>query len=116
MDNLNKLKKRAIEFGFDESLVNSIKFKYNGKFNLNGTLGRYCPIKKTIEIAPLIDNDVIFPTVAHELVHALQRETMGLVPYLLALTFQRKRIEEDAMEVENLLYEQFEEEARKAVL
>jgi hypothetical protein len=110
---LNELKDLAIEFGFDRKLVESIEFKYNNKFGWDGVLGRYCPIRKTIEIAPDIDVYVIFPTVVHELVHALQRDTMGLIPYLLSLTFHRKRIEADAEELEEQLYDIFEAEARK---
>ena len=113
MEQLRQLKELAIEFGFEERLVNAIKFKYNPKFNINGILGRYCPIRKTIEIAPDINIYVIFPTVVHELVHALQRDTMGLIPYLMALTLQRKRIEEDARLLEEQLYELFEAEANK---
>lgn len=115
MNKIEELKLKAIDFGFESRLVNAIKFKYNPKFNINGILGRYCPIKNTIEIAPDIDTAVIFPTVVHELVHALQKDTMGLIPYLLALTLQRKRIERDAEELEELLYELFEAEARKPV-
>ena len=110
---LDELKELAIDFGFESRLVNAIKFKYNPKFNINGILGRYCPIRKTIEIAPDINIYVIFPTVVHELVHALQRDTMGLIPYLMALTLQRKRIEEDARLLEEQLYELFEAEANK---
>ena len=109
------LKEFAIDFGFEEKLVNSIKFKYNPKFNINGILGRYCPIRKTIEIAPDINIYVIFPTVVHELVHALQRDTMGLIPYLMALTLHRKRIEEDARLLEEQLYERIEAEARQPI-
>jgi hypothetical protein len=112
---LEKLKEKAIDFGFEEKLVNSITFKYNPKFNINGILGRYCPIRKTIEIAHGIAFDVIFPTVVHELVHALQRDTMGLIPYLMALTLQRKRIEEDARFLEEQLYELFDLEARRPI-
>ena len=112
---LDELKELAIEFGFDRKLVEPIKFKYNPKFSMDGILGRYCPIRKTIEIAPDISIYVIFPTVVHELVHALQRDTMGLVPYLMALTLHRKRIEEDARLLEEQLYEQIEAEARQPI-
>ena len=115
MKNLEQLKAKAIEFGFEEKLVNSLKFKYNPKFNMDGILGRYCPIKKTLEIAPDIDIEVIFPTVVHELVHALQRETMGLIPYCMALTLLRRRIEADAQELENRLYEEFEAKANQPI-
>ena len=113
MQKLEELKELAIEFGFDRKLVEPIKFKYNQKFSMYGILGRYCPIRKTIEIAPDINLYVIFPTVVHELVHALQRDTMGLIPYLMALTLQRKRIEEDARLLEEQLYELFAAEANK---
>lgn len=113
MKQLEQLKELAVEFGFDRKLVEPIKFKYNPKFGMDGILGRYCPIRKTIEIAPDINIYVIFPTVVHELVHALQRDTMGLIPYLMALTLHRKRIEADAIELEEQLYELFANEANQ---
>jgi hypothetical protein len=108
-----EIKKKAIDYGFDMDFVNSIKVEFTEDgYGYDSKLGKYLPIQKKII---LYDDRVeaIFPTYLHELTHALQHKHLGLLPYLLALTFLRSKIEKDAREIEDRIYEHIEHEAGK---
>jgi hypothetical protein len=111
MTKAQKLKKMALDYGFDFDLVNPIKIEFTNAsdfgFADGQKLGKYLPIQNKIK---LYDTDAksIFPTYCHELVHALQRQKLGLIPYFFALTFLRKRIEKDAYEMEDRIYDRMQ--------
>lgn len=106
-----ELKEKAIDYGFDEKLVIPIGIEFTDAkgfgFGNNEKLGRYLPLHNKIQLYN-IDIDCIFPTYCHELVHALQRQKLGLILYFLALTFCRSRIEKDAYEMEDRIYDHME--------
>jgi hypothetical protein len=106
-----EIKKNAIEYGFDADFVNSIKVEFTEDgYGYDSKLGKYLPIqKKIILYDDLIES--IFPTYLHELTHALQHKHLGLLPYLLALTFLRSKMEKDAEEIEDRIYDQMQHEA-----
>jgi hypothetical protein len=119
-----RLKEIALNMGMDERLVNSIPIHFDPEYSMEeppkglwgaflsltglckkGTLGRYCPLRNRIDLAENVDVDVIAGTYIHELVHAMQCETMGKFAYFLALTFARKNLEEDAQLLEDQYYD-----------
>ena len=106
-----EIKQKAIEYGFDEKFVNSssVEFTEDG-YGYDSKLGKYLPVQKKII---LYDESIeaIFPTYCHELTHALQHKHLGLIPYFFALTFLRSKIEKDAREIEDRIYDRMNHEA-----
>lgn len=106
-----EIKQEAIDYGFEADFVNSIKVEFTDDgYGYDSKLGKYLPIQKKII---LYDESIeaIFPTYLHELTHALQHKHLGLIPYLFALTFLRSKIEKDAEEIENRIYDRMNHEA-----
>ena len=60
----------------------------------------YCALTDKLKIACDRSDEVFFGSVIHELYHAYQRHTMGLVKYLLMKTFRRKKLEAPAKQAE----------------
>ena len=60
----------------------------------------YCALTDKLKIADDRSDEVFFGSVIHELYHAYQRHTMGLVKYLLIKTFRRKKLEAPAKQAE----------------
>lgn len=118
--------------GFDSGLANSIRIEFTDKYNLkeppqglwgsflsltgivkDGTLGRYCPMRNIIQLAEEVDLETIAGTYLHELMHAQQRKTMGLVWYLVALNLFRQLLEKDAMMIEDQYYKEQEQKNKQ---
>jgi hypothetical protein len=111
MSKETEIKKNAIEYGFDADFVNSIKVEFTEDgYGYDSKLGKYLPLQKKII---LFDDRIesIFPTYLHELTHALQHLQLGLIPYFFALTFLRSKIEKDAREIEDRIYDRMKHEA-----
>lgn len=111
MTKAEQIKQKAIDYGFDEKFVNSISVEFTEDgYGYDSKLGKYLPIQKKII---LYDESIeaIFPTYCHELTHALQHKHLGLIPYFFALTFLRSKIEKDAREIENRIYDRMNHEA-----
>ena len=71
------------------------------KFGVEGVVtAMYCALTDTLKIAYDRSDEVFFGSVIHELYHAHQRHTMGLVKYLLMKTFLRKKLEAPAKQAE----------------
>lgn len=71
------------------------------KFGVEGVAtAMYCALPDTLKIAGDRSDEVFFGSVIHELYHAYQRHTMGLVKYLLMKTFRRKKLEAPAKQAE----------------
>lgn len=71
------------------------------KFGVEGLVtAMYCALTNKLKIADDRSDDVFFGSVIHELYHAYQRHTMGLVKYLLMKTFRRKALETPAKQAE----------------
>lgn len=71
------------------------------KFGVEGVVtAMYCAMTDTLKIADDRSDEVYFGSVIHELYHAHQRHTMGLMKYLLMKTFQRKALEAPAKQAE----------------
>ena len=71
------------------------------KFGVEGVVtAMYCALTDTLKIAYDRSDEVFFGSVIHELYHAYQRHTMGLVKYLLMKTFMRKALEAPAKQAE----------------
>lgn len=71
------------------------------KFGVEGVVtAMYCALSDTLKIAGDRSDDVYFGSVIHELYHAYQRHTTGLVKYLLMKTFRRKKLEAPAKQAE----------------
>lgn len=71
------------------------------KFGVEGVItAMYCALTDGLKIANDRSDDVFFGSVIHELHHAYQRHTMGLVKYLLMKTFRRKNLEAPAKQAE----------------
>lgn len=71
------------------------------KFGVEGVVtAMYCALTNKLKIADDRSDEVFFGSVIHELYHAYQRHTMGLVKYLLMKTFRRKALEAPAKEAE----------------
>ena len=60
----------------------------------------YFAVSNKIKVASDVSGDVYFGSVIHELYHAYQRHTMGLMKYLLMKTFRRKKLEAPAKQAE----------------
>ena len=60
----------------------------------------YCALSDTVKVAPDSEDAVFFSSVVHELYHAYQRHTMGLVRYLLCKLFFRSALERPAKDAE----------------
>ena len=60
----------------------------------------YCALSDTVKVAPDSEDAVFFSSVVHELYHACQRHTMGLVWYLLCKLFFRSALERPAKDAE----------------
>lgn len=70
-------------------------------FKLEGVAtALYCALSDTIKVAPDTEDSVFFACVVHELYHACQRHTMGLVWYLLSKLFSRSVLEHPAKDAE----------------
>ena len=111
MTKAEEIKQKAIDYGFDADFVNSIKVEFTEDgYGYDSKLGKYLPIQKKII---LYDDSIeaIFPTYLHELTHALQHKHLGLIPYLLSLTFLRSKMEKDAEEIEDRIYDRMQHEA-----
>lgn len=71
------------------------------KFGVEGLVtAMYYALTDTLKIAYDRSDEVFFGSVIHELYHAYQRHTMGLVKYLLMKTFRRKNLEAPAKQAE----------------
>lgn len=71
------------------------------KFGVEGVMtAMYCVMTDELKIADDQSDEVFFGSVIHELYHAYQRHTMGLVKYLLMKTFRRKKLEAPAKQAE----------------
>ena len=71
------------------------------KFGVEGLVtAMYCAMTDTLKIADDRSDEVFFGSVIHELYHAYQRHTTGLVKYLLMKTFRRKKLEAPAKQAE----------------
>lgn len=71
------------------------------KFGVEGVMtAMYCAMTDELKIADDRSDEVFFGSVIHELYHAYQRHTMGLVKYLLMKTFRRKKLEAPAKQAE----------------
>jgi hypothetical protein len=114
-----EIKQKAIDYGFDMDFVNSIKVEFTEDgYGYDSKLGKYLPVQKKII---LYDESIeaIFPTYCHELTHALQNleleKRFGQIPgcllYWIALTFLRSKIEKDAREIEDRIYDRMNHEA-----
>ena len=60
----------------------------------------YSVLNNTIYIAPDKSEAVFFGILVHEMYHAYQRHTMGLVKYLFQKTFCRRKLEAGAEDQE----------------
>ena len=106
-----EIKQKAVDYGFDEKFVNSVSVEFTEDgYGYDSKLGKYLPLQKKII---LFDDRIesIFPTYLHELTHALQHKHLGLIPYFFALTFLRSKIEKDAEEIEDRIYDCMNHEA-----
>lgn len=71
------------------------------KFCVEGVMtAMYCALTDKLKIADDLSDEVFFGSVIHELYHAYQRHTMGLVKYLLIKTLRRKKLEAPAKQAE----------------
>ena len=114
-----EIKQKAVEYGFDEELINSLEVEFTTEgYGWTTKLGKYLPLQKKIV---LFDDSIesIFPTYLHEVTHALQNiemekrygKVIGCLLYWLSLTFLRSKIETDAEEIEDRIYAHREHEA-----
>lgn len=86
-------------------------------------LGNYDPLKKRIVLWDVFKDsqhpemfiDSIFPTYAHELIHALQHRYMGTLVYLLTLIFCRPLFEKACEETEERFYRYIEWKASQPI-
>lgn len=106
MTKIDMLRAKAKElFTTEQDFVDSIDVVLTSdkKYGWCKRLGKYNPLKKRIT---LYDTSVenIFPTYAHELIHAIQHRNMGTLVYLLTLVFCRPLFESGAREIEDSLY------------
>lgn len=70
-------------------------------FKIEGLVtASYLSVLDVLYVADDKDIDTWFGSLIHELYHAYQRHTLGLVKYLLYKTFRRKKLEEPAKEAE----------------
>lgn len=114
------LKEMAIDYGFSDELVIPVAVEFtNAKgfgFGDGEKLGRYLPLQNKIQLYDGTTAEDISPIYYHELVHALQHKeyqkmfgnTFGTVLYWMALTFLRNRMEKDAVEMEDRLWDKLE--------
>lgn len=123
MTKVEKIKQKAIEYGFSKKFIDYIKVEFsNNGYGYDSKLGKYLPVqKKIILYDECIEN--IFPTYLHEIVHALQNielerrfgKIVGCLLYWIALTFLRKKIEDDADEIEDRIYAIYESLASQPI-
>ena len=104
---MNKLHKKIYEFSdsgraswlhelaWQKIPVKPLKFGVEGMVT-----AMYCALTDKLKIAGDRSDEVFFGSVIHELYHAYQRHTMGLVKYLLMKTFRRKKLEAPAKQAE----------------
>ena len=83
------------EFAWQKIPVKPLKICVEGKVT-----AMYCAMTDKLKIAYDRSDEVFFGSVIHELYHAYQRHTMGLVKYLLMKTFRRKALEAPAKQAE----------------
>lgn len=111
------LKQKAKElFTAEHELIDSIEvvLTRDSKYGWDDgkRMGMYDPFKKRITLYDVFQDtvhpeyaiDSIFPTYAHELVHAMQHQECGTILYLLVLGLFRWKLEKDAQEIENRFY------------
>lgn len=84
-----------LTFDFEKIPVKELPYKMEGIVTAFYTI-----LPQAIYIANDAVESVYFGTLVHELYHAYQRHTMGLIKYLLYKTFRRKKLEEPAKEAE----------------
>lgn len=83
------------KFVWQKILVKPLKISIEGVVT-----AMYCALSDTLKIADDRSDEVFFGSVIHELYHAYQRHTTGLVKYLLMKTFRRKKLEAPAKQAE----------------
>ena len=83
------------ELAWQKIPVKPLKICVEGKVT-----AMYCALTDKLKIAGDRSDTVFFGSVIHELYHAYQRHTMGLVKYLLMKTFRRKKLEAPAKQAE----------------
>lgn len=83
------------EFAWQKIPDEPLKFGVEGKVT-----AMYCAMTDELKIADDRSDEVFFGSVIHELYHAYQRHTTGLVKYLLMKTFRRKKLEAPAKQAE----------------
>ena len=83
------------KFGWQKIPVKPMKFGVEGVVT-----AMYCALSDTLKIADDRSDEVFFGSVIHELYHAYQRHTMGLVRYLFMKTFRRRKLEAPAKQAE----------------
>lgn len=84
-----------LTFDFEKIPVYPLPFEEEGIVT-----AMYFAITNKMYIAEDSNEAVWFGTLVHELYHAYQRHSMGLVKYLFYKTFRRKKLEEPAKEAE----------------
>lgn len=82
-------------FAWQKIPVEPMKICVEGKVT-----AMYCAMTDELKIADDRSDEVFFGSVIHELYHAYQRHTTGLVKYLLMKTFRRKALEAPAKQAE----------------
>ena len=104
---MNKLHKKIYEFSDSGRASWLHEFAWQKipvkplKFGVEGVVtAMYCSITDELKIADDRSDEVFFGSVIHELYHAYQRHTTGLVKYLLMKTFRRKKLEAPAKQAE----------------
>ena len=104
---MNKLHKKIYEFSYSgrASWLNEFAWQKIPvkplKFGVEGVVtAMYCALTDKLKIAGDRSDEVYFGSVIHELYHAYQRHTTGLVKYLLMKTFRRKKLEAPAKQAE----------------
>lgn len=98
----NLLKKYAnssghwlLTFDYAKIPIKPLPYKIEGLIT-----AMYITVPETVYVGEDEDDAVWFGSLIHELYHAYQRHTLGLVKYLLYKTFRRKKLEEPAKEAE----------------
>lgn len=84
-----------LTFDFEKIPVKELPYKMEGLVT-----AFYITFPQAIYVADDAVESVYFGTLIHELYHAYQRHTLGIVKYLFCKTFRRKKLEEPAKEAE----------------
>lgn len=83
------------EFAWQKIPIKPLKFGVEGVVT-----AMYCALTDTLKIADDRSDAVFFGSVIHELYHAYQRHTKGIMRYLFMKTFRRSEIEAPAKQAE----------------